>query len=54
MLDNSVDEGGESGLVAKGAAVDGVKDLLQFWVELVVAVIVGVAEVFDVLGKVAK
>lgn len=54
MLDNGVDKGGESGLVAKGAAVDGIKDLLQLWVELVVAVVVGVTEVFNVFSEVAE
>ena len=54
MLDDGVDEGGKGGLVAKHALVDGVKDLFQFGVEFVFAVVVGMAEIFDVLGQVAK
>lgn len=54
VFDDGVDEGRKGRLVAKHALLDGVKHLFQFRVEFVFAVIVGVAEVFDVFGQVAK
>jgi hypothetical protein len=54
MLDNRVDKSRESGLVTKHAGVDGVEDLLEFGIELIFTIVMGVAEVLDVLGEVAE
>ena len=51
---NGVDEGGKGVLVAKSTGVEGIKDSVEFRVELVFTIVVIVAEVFDVFGEVAK
>ena len=54
VVDDAVDEGGELAGVAEAAGLDGVKDFAQPVVQLVFAVKMVVAEVFDVFGKVAE
>lgn len=54
MLDDAVEESTKSAGITKGTRLDRVKDGGKLWVELVVVVQVGVAEVFDVFGKVTK
>lgn len=54
MLDDAVEEGGEGARVAEGARVDGIEDLGEGRLQLVVVVEVGMAEVFDVFGEVAE
>lgn len=54
MIDNRVAESGESVGIAKGVGFDGVKHFGKRRVEVEGAVVVGVAEVFDVFGEVAK
>ena len=40
--------------ITKGIRVNSVEDLLEIWVNGVGAVVVGMAEVFDIFGKVSK
>ena len=54
MIDDGVAEGGEAVGFAKGVAFDGVEDFSEVGVDGEGAVIVGVAEVFDVFGEVAE
>ena len=54
MVFDGVDECGKGALVAKGIGIEGIEDSVEFWVELMFAVVVVVTEVFDVFGKVAK
>ena len=54
VLDDAVEQRGEGARVAKLARVDGVEDVGEVGVELVLLVEVAVAEVFDVLGQVAE
>ena len=54
MVDDGVAEGGEAAGVAKGVGFDGGEDLGEGGVEGEGAVVVGVAEVFDVFGQVAE
>lgn len=50
VLDNGVDERGERGLVTKHALVDSIEYFLQLGIELVITVVVGVAQVFNIFG----
>ncbi len=54
MVDDGIAEGGEPVGVAKGAGFDGVNDFGEGRIEVEGAVVVGVAEVFDVFGEVSK
>ena len=54
LVDDGVAQGAEAVRVAEPTALDGVKDFGEVRVEFEVAVGVGVAEVFDVLGEVTE
>ena len=54
MIDDGVAESGETVGIAKGVGFDGVKHFGKKRVEVEGAVVVGVAEVFNVFGEVAK
>ena len=54
MVDDSIRECREGARITKHTALDGVEDLFEFFVELVVAVDVGVAELVDIFGEVAE
>ena len=54
MFSDAVDESGEWSLVAERATLNGVEDLLQLRVDLVLAVEVRVAEIFNVLGQISE
>ena len=54
MIGDRVAESGEAASVAKGVGFYGVENARQVRVESEGAVVVGVAEVFDVFGEVAE
>jgi hypothetical protein len=54
VMHNGVCECGESTGVAEHAALDGLEYFLEFFVELVVAVDVGMAEFIDIFGEVSE
>ena len=54
MIYDGADKGGELVCVTEGTGADGVEDLLEVRVDGVLTVVVGVAEVLDVLGEVAE
>lgn len=54
VIDDGIAERGETSSVAEHAGFNGVEDLFEVFVELEGAVVVGVAEVFDVFGEVAE
>ena len=54
MLDDGADEGREVWRVAKNALVHGVKNFPQLRVELVLAVVVGVAQFFHIFCQIPK
>ncbi len=54
MLEDCVDEGREVALVAEGALLDRLEDFPQIGIDLVLAVVVCVAEVFDILSQITE
>lgn len=54
MIDDAVAQRTEAGGVPEGVGFDGVEDAGEVGVELEVAVVVRVAQVFDVFGEVAE
>ena len=54
MFGNATDEGRECGYVAKLAVLDYVEDLLQLRVDLILAIEVCVAEVFNILCQITE
>jgi len=54
MIDDAIHERGEGASVAEGVLLDGVENFGKGGLELILAVDVGVAELVDVFGEVAK
>ena len=54
VLNNCIDKSGESPLVAELARLDRFEDFLQCWINLILAIEVVVAEIFNIFSKVAK
>lgn len=54
MVDDGVDQGGESSLIAELAGLDRVKDLAESGIEFLSPVEVIMTKVFDVFGEVAE
>ena len=54
MFSNAADEGRECSYVAKLAALNYVEDLLQLRVDLILAIVVCVAKVFNILCQIAE
>jgi len=54
MLHDAVDKRRELASIAKSAGSNGIEDTFQLWVDLEVAVEMGVAQIFDVFGEIPK
>lgn len=54
VLENGADEGRETALITKRAFLNGFEDFAQIRIDLVLAVVVRMSEVFDVLGQITE
>ena len=54
MVNDGVGERRESAGIAEHAVLDGIEDLLELLIKMVIAVHVGMAELIDIFGEIAE